>query len=315
VGGALEAKGTRARSGIDCQPVRRVTVVYRLEHKHCPQCGRSVRARAPGVLPKSLYGNQLLTHVAAYRQAPVKHADETGWRTGGQNGYAGLFATPALRLFRFRKTRRAEVVREVFGPDPLPGVLVVDRYSAYTVVRCLLQYCYAHLLRTVEDLEKDFPDNAEIRSFVAALAPLLASAIALRPSPIRDRQFYRQAAPIKAPILEVTHREARHPAIQRVQDIFRENPERLCHWADDRRVPADNNLAQRDLRPLVIARTISFGSQSDAGARTRETLMTVLHSLKKRRPDAATVFKAALDKLAESPHLDPHGLLFSPDSY
>ena len=34
---------------------------------------------------------------------------------------------------------------------------------------------------------------------------------------------------------------------------------RLYHWADDRNVPADNNLAEQDLRPLVIARKISFG--------------------------------------------------------
>jgi len=46
-------------------------------------------------------------------------------------------------------------------------------------------------------------------------------------------------------------------------------------------VPADNNRAERELRPLVIARKVSFGSQSDAGAQTREILMTVLHTLKK----------------------------------
>lgn len=39
-------------------------------------------------------------------------------------------------------------------------------------------------------------------------------------------------------------------------------------------MPAENNLAERELRPLVIARKVSFGSQSDAGARTREILMT-----------------------------------------
>ncbi len=31
--------------------------------------------------------------IEQYRQAPVKHADETSWRTEGQNGYAWLFAT------------------------------------------------------------------------------------------------------------------------------------------------------------------------------------------------------------------------------
>jgi transposase len=90
--------------------------------------------------------------MAEYRQAPVKHADETGWRTNGQNGYTWLFATPQLSLFLFRKTRAASVPQEVFGEVPLPGCLVVDRYGAYNKTPCAIQYCYSHLLREVQAL-------------------------------------------------------------------------------------------------------------------------------------------------------------------
>jgi len=47
---------------------------------------------------------------------------------------------------------------------------------------------------------------------------------------------------------------------------FTENENRLYHWVQDRRVPADNNLAEGDLRASVIARKTSFGSMTDAGA-------------------------------------------------
>jgi len=354
----LRDRGVRRRTVADCEPVRVVKTLYLLERKQCPKCRAWFAARAPGVFPKGLYGNQLLTHVAvqhylygvplgrleaqtgiglgslvealhqlarrlrsvpekllaAYRKAPVKHADETGWRTDGQNGYAWLFATPQLSLFRFRTTRRAEVARDVLGPKPLPGTLVVDRYNAYAKSPCRLQYCYAHLLRTVQDLEADFPETAEAKNFVAALAPLLAHAITLRTAPLSDPDFYTQAARLKSQIIEVTHRDARHPAVQKVQDIFREHPDRLYHWAHDRRVPADNNLAERDLRHLVIARKVSFGSQSDAGATTRETLMSILDTMNKRHLPLAQTLKAALDKLAMDPTLDPYVLLFSPDT-
>ena len=33
-------------------------------------------------------------------------------------------------------------------------------------------------------------------------------------------------------------------SIQKIQDIFREKSDRLYHWAEDRNVPADNNLAE-----------------------------------------------------------------------
>jgi len=105
--------------------------------------------------------------------------------------------------------------------------------------------------------------------------------------------------------------------LRTVKDLekdFREKADRLSHWADDRNIPADNNLAERELRPLVIARKISFGSQSDAGTRTREILMTVLHTLKKRTPDVTVAFKSALDKPAEQSNIDPYKAVFSFDS-
>jgi hypothetical protein len=60
----------------------------------------------------------------------------------------------------------------------------------------------------------------------------------------------------------------------------------------------------------VIARKISFGSQSEQGAQTREILMTVLHTLRKRTSDVFGVFKRALDKLAEDETRDPYKMLF-----
>jgi len=250
----------------------------------------------------------------AYRQAPVKHADETSWRTEGHNGYAWLFCTEDTSLYRFRGTRSGRVAREVFGNKSLPGVLVVDRYKGYNRMPCSLQYCYAHLLRDVKDLDKAFPEDAEVHAFVEALVPRLASAISLRGLGLPRRSFLRQATQIKSKILASVNHPAHHPALQTMQEVFREHADRMYHWADDPRVPADNNRAERELRPLVIARKISFGSQSEAGAKTRETLMTVLHTLRKRVPDVATAFQAALDQLAERPDADAAKLLFGLDS-
>ena len=260
-------------------------------------------ARRLGTIPERL--------LAEYRQAAVKHADETGWRNDGANGYSGLFATPRLSLFRFRATRSAAVVREVFGPERLPGVLVVDRYAAYNAAPCQLQYCYAHLLRDLQDIEKDFPEQPEVRAFVGGLAPLLASAMALRGLKLAPPKFRRQAALLTGKIQDLINHPARHPAVQSYQDIFRQKADRLYHWAQDPAVPAENNFAERELRPLVVARKISFGSQSKKGAATREVLMSVLHTLRKRTPDPAAALRACLDCLAVTPTADPYDLLFA----
>ena len=353
-GGPLAPKGSKPRTIIDVEPVRKEVIRYQLEQRDCGRCHRTFTARAPGVFPKGLFGNALLAHVAVehyvhgvtlghlsaqlalgtgslwsalhglaerfaavterliqdYRQAPVKHADETGWRTDGHNGYVWLFCTERISLFRFRQSRAAHVAQQVLGSTRLPGTLVVDRYNGYNQAPCALQYCYAHLDREVEDLGQEFPQVPEIEGFVATFSPLLGHAMHLRTLGLSRRQFRQQAAQLKAQIQTAAVAAAQHPGIQKIQNLFREKAHRLYHWAKDPAIPADNNRAERELRPLVIARKISFGSQSEQGARTRETLMSVLHSLRKRTRDVFAAFKHVLDTLAESPSRDPYSLLF-----
>jgi hypothetical protein len=97
-----------------------------------------------------------------------------------KNGYVWLFATDRISLFQFQKTRSARVAQAVLGENELPGVLVVDRYAGYNQAPCAIQYCYAHLLRDVQGLEKEFPKCDEVKAFVGTLAPLLSLAMGLR---------------------------------------------------------------------------------------------------------------------------------------
>jgi transposase len=138
----------------------------------------------------------------------------------------------------------------------------------------------------------------------------LAKAISLRTLDITNQQFKRQAAKIKNAIINIINRQAKRPAIWKIQDIFREKAERLYHWADDRNVSADHNPAERELRPLVTAGRLSFVSQSDAGAKSREILMTILHTLKKRKTDVTSAFNSALDNLAEQADIDLYKAVF-----
>ena len=59
-GNTFEDKGTRARTVIDCQPIKMKKIVYHLQRKRCPKCKKVISARPPGVLAKCLYSNQLL---------------------------------------------------------------------------------------------------------------------------------------------------------------------------------------------------------------------------------------------------------------
>ncbi|KKK98589.1 hypothetical protein LCGC14_2641230, partial [marine sediment metagenome] len=253
--------------------------------------------------------------INSYRQSLVKHADETSWRNDGQNGYAWLFCTSDISIFRLRKSRSSKVPKEVFGNKDLPGVLVVDRYNGYNKSPCKIQYCYAHLLRNVQDLTKEFPNNSEIQSFVETVAPLLSKAMGLRSKDIADDEFKKRTKKLKSSITNTMNKEANHPGIQKIQNIFRENKHRLYHWSNERRIPADNNFCERELRQLVIARKISFGSQSDEGAKTREILMTVLLTLQKQYPEnPMEIFKKCLDEIKSNPDKDVYKIFFPYDT-
>jgi hypothetical protein len=217
-------------------------------------------------------------------------------------------------LFLFRTTRSSSVPREVFGKNRLKGVLVVDRYGAYNRLKCRIQYCYAHLLRAVEDLEKEFPDDEEIAAFVSTLAPLLSAACHLRGQKISAAKYTRRACEIRASIMKAVRSTAHHPGIQKIQDIFREHRDRMFHWVEDRRVPAENNLAERNLRPTVVARKVSHGSQSEEGAKTRGVLMSALHTCKARGLDPRRQMRKALDAVAADPKCDVLRILFGLDS-
>lgn len=240
------------------------------------------------------------------RQKPVFHADETSWRTNGHSGYCWLFCSDEISIFRFENTRAATVVQQSLGQSPLPGVLVVDRYAAYNKAPCKIQYCFEHLKRKLKDLETEFSQEQEVKYFVKILLPKLQEAMKLRNKEISDEQYYQRAKALKEEILEIIHSEAQHLGIQAYQDVFRDNEQRLYHWVQDRRVPAENNKAERELRPTVIARKVSFGSQSEQGAKTRSVMMTVLHTVAKRLQEKTIRqwFIQLLETIAADPDAD-----------
>ena len=228
------------------------------------------------------------------RNAAIKHADETPWRTDGDNGYAWVFVAGRVTVFVCEQTRAMSVPAAVLAD--CRGKLVTDRYAGYNCFAGERSYCFEHLKRDTLAIVEENPVDAECAAFAANLVPWLCAAMSLRVSYSGNNVIYLvQAAFIRCRIEEIVHAPARHPSVQGIQDIFRENANRLWHWTADPRVPAENNVAERAVRPLAIARKVSHGSQSVKGRQTRSVLMSVLHTLKACCNDPAARLAQALD--------------------
>ena len=119
------------------------------------------------------------------------HADETGWRQDGVNGYIWTFSTPTDRYF-LRRGRGKEVVDEALG-DSFDWVLVSDFYAAYNHYPGLKQRCWVHLLRDIRDLEALYPDDAGLSCWARAVRQLYDEAKVCAAAVARKEPGYQRS--------------------------------------------------------------------------------------------------------------------------
>lgn len=240
----------------------------------------------------------------------IIHADETLWKKDGAGGYAWFFGNDKFKVFVFRHTRSSDVPISILGTEKLNGVLITDRYGGYVrLLKIARQYCLVHIIRDVKKEEEDFPEAKEVQEFAADIKPLLSKAISLRSQEVDLTEYLKEAMELEKKIMNICNKHANHPAVQYIQNIFRENQDKLFQWVKSPDIPADNNYAERELRPTVIARKISFGSQSEGGLKTREKLMTVLHTAHTHGRDPSEFLKRVLDTISDDPNADISKLL------
>jgi transposase len=214
---------------------------------------------------------------AAVRGSPVVCADETGWREDGRPGHIWTFSTPTLRLFHYAHSRAGAVVQEVLGAV-YEGVLVSDFYVAYNVHDGPHQRCWVHLLRDIHDLRAAHPGDAGLAAWADAVHDLYLEAkqVAAGDAGGAARAAARDDLERR---LTAVCRDGWQPGSALPQATLCQRIDRfldeLFEFVLDPAVPPDNNLAERSLRPLVVARKVSGGSRSAAGSEVRMALASL----------------------------------------
>lgn len=213
---------------------------------------------------------------ARVRAGPLVHADETGWRESGRNGYVWTFSTPTARYF-VHGGRGMGMIDTVLGDD-FGGVLVSDFYRAYDHVRAPKQRCWAHLLRDAHELRTGHPDDPTVQAWADDLHRLYLDAVAFVETASSDRLVRAKAAGIfDARLLALAtpwldDRDA--PQYTLSARIVRYLGE-LLTFVREAGVPPDNNAAERSLRHLVTSRKISGGTRSADGTATKMAVATL----------------------------------------
>jgi hypothetical protein len=231
--------------------------------------------------------DQLQPHLDALktqiRSSPAIQADETGWREDGVNGYIWAVSTPTLRYYEYHHSRAGKVVKELIGKD-FAGVLGSDFYAGYNIHCGLHQRCWVHYLRDVHELKEKYPHDEELLKWATLVKTIYDEAVAWveqGPDPTasprtqtlvrvaQQHAFEQRLWQVCAPYLNTS--TPMQTLCKRVKTFLPE----LFVFVAIAGVPAHNNLAERSVRPLVVARKISGGSRSPRGSQTRMGLASL----------------------------------------
>lgn len=232
------------------------------------------------------------------RGSPHAHADETGWREDGINGYLWSLSTPELRYFHFDRSRAGAVAQKLLGLC-FGGVLVCDFYGGYNFYDGPIQRCWVHFLRDLKKLLEAHPDNENVRKWVESVRAIykVAKKIARRDFLEPARMKFRQQ--LEAKLLSIAQpylkdeSAPQHVLAKRIDKHLDE----LFTFVECPGCPSGNNAAERAIRPAVIARKISGGTRSDNGSMTRTALMSVFGTWTLQGKD---LLKACTDMIIQS---------------
>ena len=241
----------------------------------------------------------------------VAHLDATSWRQGNKRAWLWVAVTSWVTGFVVRLSRGGQVARELLG-ERFSGILVTDRYSAYNwyPVRWR-QLCWAHLLRDFEAMRDRGGCSEEIGNALLAQAHQMFSWWhRVREGTLKRSTFRSYMTPLRREVerlLEAGSRCGVPKTAGTCQDILKRR-EALWTFVQVAGVEPTNNTAERSIRPGVLWRKGSFGTQSTTGSRFVESMMTVVATLKQQQRNVleslTTACEAAL-RGEEAPSLLP----------
>lgn len=233
---------------------------------------------------------------AAMRTARVVGKDETGWRLLRQKAWLWVTATDQLAVFTIARRRGSEIVKQVLGEN-FEGVVTCDRWSAYAHL-ARRQLCWAHLLRDFTAMVERYHSPWHGQRLVECAREVMAAYAERQSGHISHDEMVRRLEPVRERTRRTLTWTAQNApgwqARSKAGEILKVETE-LWTFLSDPAIPVTNNLCERLLRYAVIWRKLSYGTDSEAGARFVERILSVCGSLQLQHRDVFAFLTEAID--------------------
>ena len=236
------------------------------------------------------------------------HFDETGTRVDGHTRWAHV-ASDELFTYLFFSCKRGHA--GMTEMDVLPyfhGVAIHDCWASYWKFNVLHAICCAHLLRELNGVIENHPEQTWAPRFKKLLLDMKktkedAIAMNLASADEHTIQYYNeeydaiiQVAFAENPMVTTEAKKKGRPKkgkvlalIERLQKYKGE----VCHFLKDFQIDFDNNQAERDLRMIKTKTKVSGCFRTEEGIRDYLTVMSYIGTAKKHGKNAVEAIKNA----------------------
>ncbi|RKZ11907.1 IS66 family transposase [bacterium] len=211
------------------------------------------------------------------RQQAVLNGDETGWKVMGKSGYIWCFCNKRIAFFHPDQSRAAAVIEKILGKD-FKGIVICDFYAAYN---CLgkTQRCLVHLLRDIKKERDVLSSSKLLEQFEFKVKEFIEKGLqvqTMEDGPEKERAVCKMEKRLaRLTTMPVTKGKA--ITLQKRINKYREDLIRFVTHPD---VEFHNNRAERQIRPMVISRKVSFGSNTQSGALRHCVINSIVETCK-----------------------------------
>lgn len=207
------------------------------------------------------------------------HYDDTGQRVNGMNRWLWIFISNEVMLYYTSKSRSKKVVVEILGDD-YDGVTVQDFYPSYDKAPGLKQKCWSHLITDARDLAEKKKPPPDAKEFHEGLQQIYKDAKeAVKQLSTEEERSSVYAAFVDRLKIFAT-RGWQHYDVKRLAKRALKYSSELFTFILIPGVEPTNNCAERALRPCVVQNKIWGCHRTDAGAKNRDILMSVIGTMK-----------------------------------
>ena len=217
------------------------------------------------------------------RSRSVKHLDASSWYIAGRLLSLWAIATSLVTVFKIAPDGKTETVAELMGI--VRGILITDRGSQFGFwAMDKRQICWAHLLRKwVAFAEKSDPRARQLGEQLLLFTQLMFKHWHdFRERRVTRARLAQNMVMVEKALVSLLEQGAAldvRGVSGSCADVLKHR-DALFTFVRIQGVEPTNNNAERALRPFVIWRKTSYGSQSERGCRFSERLMTAARTLR-----------------------------------